>query len=66
MRRMQYEAAPYHGAVDTALKSRAPINGQMIDFKFYISGGITGITPTNLKAYDINGVPVSGVSFAIQ
>ena len=39
---------------------------QMIDFKFYISGGISGITPTNLKAYDINGVPVSGVSFAIQ
>lgn len=39
---------------------------QMIDFKFYISGGITGITPTNFKAYDINGSPVSGVSFAIQ
>ena len=39
---------------------------QMIDFKFYISGGLTGITPTNLKAYDINGTPVSGVSFAIQ
>lgn len=38
----------------------------MINFKFYISGGITGITPTNLKAYDINGSPVSGVSFAIQ
>lgn len=39
---------------------------QMIDFKFYISGGITGITPTNLKAYDINGSPVTGVTASLQ
>lgn len=39
---------------------------QMIDFKFYISGGITGITPTNIKAYDINGNPVAGVTAGIQ
>jgi hypothetical protein len=38
----------------------------MIDFKFYISGGITGITPTNIKAYDINGNPVAGVIASIQ
>jgi hypothetical protein len=28
MRRMEYEAAPYHGKVDNAVKSRAPVNGQ--------------------------------------
>ncbi|MFG0413487.1 DUF637 domain-containing protein [Pseudomonas sp. zjy_8] len=28
MRRLDYEAAPYHGKVDNAVKSRAPINGQ--------------------------------------
>jgi hypothetical protein len=28
MRRMEYEAAPYHGTVDNLTKSRAPINGQ--------------------------------------
>lgn len=27
-RRLEYEAAPYHGKVDNAVKSRAPINGQ--------------------------------------
>ncbi|TBU81901.1 DUF637 domain-containing protein, partial [Phytopseudomonas dryadis] len=28
MRRLDYEAAPYHGKIDNAVKSRAPINGQ--------------------------------------
>ncbi|MDH1147806.1 hemagglutinin repeat-containing protein, partial [Pseudomonas mosselii] len=28
MRRLDYETAPYHGKVDNAVKSRAPINGQ--------------------------------------
>ena len=28
MRRLEYEAAPYHGTVDSLTKSRAPINGQ--------------------------------------
>jgi len=28
MRRLDYEAAPYHGKVDNAVKSRAPINRQ--------------------------------------
>ena len=28
MRRLEYEAAPYHGKVDNAVKNRAPINGQ--------------------------------------
>jgi len=28
MRRLQYEAAPYHGRVGNAVKSKAPRNGQ--------------------------------------
>ncbi len=47
-----------------------PTNGQtltqMLDFKFYIAGGITGLTQTGLKAYDINGNAMSGVTASIQ
>jgi len=47
-----------------------PANGetlqQMLDYKFYIAGGITGLTQTNLKAYDVNGLPMSGVTASIQ
>ncbi len=39
---------------------------QMLDFKFYIAGGITGLTQTSLKAYDVNGAPLSGVTASIQ
>jgi hypothetical protein len=38
---------------------------QIKDFKFYVAGGLTGITQTNLKAYDQMGVPVSGVAATI-
>lgn len=38
---------------------------QIKDFKFYVAGGVTGITQTNLKAYDHMGVPVSGVAATI-
>ena len=40
--------------------------GQWLDLKFYVAGGISGLTLTNLKAYDINGNPVTGVTAAIQ
>ena len=35
---------------------------QMIDFKFYVAGGITALTqvPSSLKAYDINGNLMAG------
>ncbi len=39
---------------------------QMLDFKFYLAGGITGLTQTGLKAYDVNGLPMPGVTASIQ
>jgi hypothetical protein len=47
-----------------------PTNGQtlkqVLDFKFYIAGGITGLTQTGLKAYDVSGNPMTGVTAKIQ
>lgn len=34
--------------------------------KFYIAGGVTGLTLTNLKAYDINGSLMTGITANIQ
>ncbi len=41
---------------------------QILDFKFYISGGITNLSQVagSLKAYDVNGNPLSGVTASIQ
>jgi hypothetical protein len=39
---------------------------QMLDFKFYIAGGITGLTQPNLKAYDVNGNLMSGITATVQ
>jgi hypothetical protein len=39
---------------------------QLLDYKFYIAGGIAGLTQTNLKAYDVNGNPVSGITANVQ
>lgn len=39
---------------------------QMLDYKFYVSGGITALAQTSLKAYDVNGVAMTGVTAAIQ
>lgn len=37
MRRLDYEAALYHGKVDNAVKSRAPVNGQeALDFSIQV------------------------------
>ena len=48
----------------------APTKGvtlsQWLDLKFYIAGGLSGLTLTSLKAYDISGNPVAGVVPAIQ
>lgn len=38
---------------------------QIKDFKFYVAGGLTGLTKSDLKAYDQMGVPVSGVTATI-
>lgn len=39
---------------------------QMIDFKFYISGGVSGVNATTIKAYDANGNPVIGITANID
>lgn len=48
----------------------SPVNGQsltqMIHFKFFISGGVTGFGAPTVKAYDVNGNPISGVVATIQ
>jgi len=37
-------------------------------FKFYVTGGITGlqVVPSSVKAYDANGIPISGVMASIN
>ncbi|BAN33962.1 hypothetical protein SCD_n00113 [Sulfuricella denitrificans skB26] len=37
----------------------------LVQFKFYIAGGITGLTQTSLKAYDINGSPLTGITATV-
>ncbi len=41
---------------------------QLLDFKFYISGGIINVAQVanSLKAYDINGNPITGVTAQIH
>ena len=35
-------------------------------FKFYVAGSVTGVTVQSVKAYDINGNPITGVTAAVQ
>lgn len=35
------------------------------DLKFYITGGVTGLAQTSLKAYDITGSPITGVTATV-
>ena len=35
-------------------------------FKFYVTGGVTGVTVQNVKAYDINGNLMAGVTATVQ
>lgn len=48
-----------------------PPNGATLlspgDLKFYIAGGLTSVTlsPNSLKAYDINGAPITGVTATV-
>lgn len=58
------DTGTYIKVILTPTSATAPY--QMIDFKFYISGGITGLAVTNVKAYDINGAPVTGVTASIK
>ncbi len=38
----------------------------MKDFKFYVAGGINGLQLVNVKAVDVNGNPVTGVTATIS
>lgn len=40
--------------------------GSIINLKFYIAGGITGLSPPIVKAYDINGNLMAGITASIQ
>ncbi len=46
-----------------------PVKGQALsrfsDFKIYVTGGITGLQLVSLKAVDINGNPVTGITASI-
>lgn len=47
------------------LPSRTSGMKNIKDFKFYVSGGITGLIPGAVEAYDVNGDPVAGVSATV-
>lgn len=38
----------------------------MVDFKFFVAGGITNLMVVDVKAFDINGNPVTGVTASLQ
>lgn len=40
--------------------------GTIKDYKFYVAGGITGLQLVNVKAIDVNGNPVTGVTAAVS
>lgn len=48
----------------------APANGKvlsaMTDYKFYVAGGISNLSVVSVKAVDINGNPVAGVTGSIN
>lgn len=42
-----------------------PIAVGLVQFKFYIAGGITGLSQPTIKAYDITGSPITGVTATV-
>jgi len=48
----------------------SPAKGQPLtnikDYKFYVTGGITGLTLNSVQAYDLDGNVVTGVSATIE
>lgn len=39
---------------------------QLSHFKFFVSGGVTGLGTPTVKAYDVNGLPIADVNAVIQ
>ena len=51
----------------TPTKAKTLLQGPGIaQLRFYIAGGITGLAQTDLKAYDVNGNLMSGVTATVQ
>lgn len=48
----------------------APANGvtpdNLLKFKFYVAGGVTNLTTTNVKAYNVNGNLISGITAQVS
>ena len=38
----------------------------LVDYKFYVAGGITGLTNNTVAAYDVDGNPISGIGCEID
>lgn len=58
--------APTNGITLPKLAGLAnPIAYGLVQFKFYIAGGITGLSQPTVKAYDINGSPITGVTATV-
>lgn len=47
-------------------KTLLPDEGGLINQKFYIAGGITGLSQPTVKAYDINGNLMTGISATVE
>ena len=50
------------GSGDGTSKDPAISNYKWNYFKFYVTGGVTGVQVQSVKAYDVNGNPVAGVT----
>ena len=48
------------------LPAKAQALSNVHDYKFYVAGGVTNLTVLNVKAVDINGNNVSGVTAALE
>lgn len=46
--------------------AKGTVLGNMKDFKYYVAGGITGLQVVSVKAFDINGNPVTGVTAGVS
>lgn len=49
---------------------QTPVTGKttnlLSDFNFYVTGAVTALTINSVKAYDVNGNPISGFSASLQ
>jgi len=46
--------------------AKGQVLGNFLDYKFYVSGGITGLRNATVQAFDIDGDPVPGIVVSIE